>query len=145
MLSLVIHFFLHKPLEVREAGIKPTDYKVCVLGLWGAQEEAGKRFLKLADALESGRWVRKHHFLLEIPRFRLVASTNVCRLSSLQAGVSRHRRLGPGVYGCSSRGRVRGAAVQEQPGEGKEKCFLNVSPSPGQACGCSVLRGRFKP
>uniref|UniRef100_A0A3Q3WPM1 Cytosol aminopeptidase domain-containing protein n=1 Tax=Mola mola TaxID=94237 RepID=A0A3Q3WPM1_MOLML len=46
---------LYMPLEVREAGIKPTDYKVCVLGLWGAQEEAGKRFLKLADALESGR------------------------------------------------------------------------------------------
>lgn len=74
MVSLLIHFFLRKPLEVREAGVYPTDYKVGVLGLWGAQEEAGKKFLKLTDALESGRWVRKHHFLLEIPRVRSVAS-----------------------------------------------------------------------
>lgn len=45
-----------KPLEVREGNVKPTDYKVCVLGLWAAQEAEGKGLAKLADALESGRW-----------------------------------------------------------------------------------------
>lgn len=36
--------------------MKATDYKVCVLGLWAAQEAKGKGLAKLADALESGRW-----------------------------------------------------------------------------------------
>lgn len=45
-----------KPLEVREGNVKPTDYKVCVLGLWAAQEADGKGLAKLVDALESGRW-----------------------------------------------------------------------------------------
>lgn len=44
-----------KPLEVREANIKPSDYKVCVLGLWVAQEADGRRLVELTDALESGR------------------------------------------------------------------------------------------
>ena len=52
-------FFLSiKPLEIREAHIKSSEYKVCVLGLWAAQEEEGKKLVKLADALESGRWVK---------------------------------------------------------------------------------------
>lgn len=44
-----------KPLEVREGNVKPTDYKVCVLGLWAAQEAQGRRLVELADAMESGR------------------------------------------------------------------------------------------
>ncbi|XP_037536214.1 putative aminopeptidase W07G4.4 [Nematolebias whitei] len=48
---------LYTPLEVREANIKPSDYKVCVLGLWAAQEADGKRLVELTDALESGRLV----------------------------------------------------------------------------------------
>uniref|UniRef100_A0A3Q3FI52 Zgc:152830 n=1 Tax=Labrus bergylta TaxID=56723 RepID=A0A3Q3FI52_9LABR len=46
---------LYMPLEVREAKVKPSDQKVCVLGLWAAQEAEGKRLMELADALESGR------------------------------------------------------------------------------------------
>ncbi|XP_036953053.1 putative aminopeptidase W07G4.4 [Acanthopagrus latus] len=46
---------LYMPLEVREANIKPTDYKACVLGLWTPQQEEGKRLVELAEALESGR------------------------------------------------------------------------------------------
>ncbi|XP_071339345.1 putative aminopeptidase W07G4.4 [Trachinotus anak] len=46
---------LYMPLEVREGNVKPTDYKVCVLGLWAAQEAQGKKLVELADALESGR------------------------------------------------------------------------------------------
>lgn len=46
-----------KPLEVRENG-KTSNHKVCVLGLWAADEADGKRLVELADALESGRWVR---------------------------------------------------------------------------------------
>lgn len=46
---------LYMPLEVREGNIKPTDFKVCVLGLWATQEAEGQRLVKLADALESGR------------------------------------------------------------------------------------------
>ncbi|XP_076587257.1 putative aminopeptidase W07G4.4 [Chaetodon auriga] len=46
---------LYMPLEVREANVNPTNYKVCVLGLWTAQEAEGQTLVKLADALESGR------------------------------------------------------------------------------------------
>ncbi|XP_061585434.1 putative aminopeptidase W07G4.4 [Cololabis saira] len=46
---------LYMPLEVREAKVKSSDYKVCVLGLWAAQEAEGKRLVELANALESGR------------------------------------------------------------------------------------------
>lgn len=46
---------LQKPLEVREANVKASNHKVCVLGLWAAQEAAGRRLVELADALESGR------------------------------------------------------------------------------------------
>uniref|UniRef100_A0A3B4WPK2 Zgc:152830 n=1 Tax=Seriola lalandi dorsalis TaxID=1841481 RepID=A0A3B4WPK2_SERLL len=46
---------LYMPLEVREGNVKPTDFKVCVLGLWAAQEAQGRRLVELADALESGR------------------------------------------------------------------------------------------
>ncbi|KAF3695599.1 putative aminopeptidase W07G4.4 [Channa argus] len=46
---------LYKPLEVREANGKPADYKVCVLGLWAAEEAQGRRLVELAEALESGR------------------------------------------------------------------------------------------
>lgn len=46
---------LYMPLEIREAKMKPTGYKVCVLGLWAAQEAQGKKLMELADALESGR------------------------------------------------------------------------------------------
>lgn len=44
-----------KPLEVREANVKSSKNKVCVLGLWAAQEAEGRRLVELADALESGR------------------------------------------------------------------------------------------
>lgn len=44
-----------KPLEVREANIKPSNHKVCVLGLWAAAEAEGQRLVELAAALESGR------------------------------------------------------------------------------------------
>jgi len=44
-----------KPLEVREAKIKSSDYKVCVLGLWATQEAQGRRLVELTNALESGR------------------------------------------------------------------------------------------
>ncbi|KAE8291886.1 putative aminopeptidase W07G4.4 [Larimichthys crocea] len=46
---------LYMPLEVREGNVKPTEYKVCVLGLWAAQQAEGQRLVELADALESGR------------------------------------------------------------------------------------------
>lgn len=46
---------LYMPLEVREANVKASNHKVCVLGLWAAQEAAGRRLVELADALESGR------------------------------------------------------------------------------------------
>lgn len=55
--SLVSFFPPRKPLEVREANIKPTEYKACVLGLWTPQQAEGKRLVELAEALESGRWV----------------------------------------------------------------------------------------
>lgn len=42
---------------MRESNIKPSDHKVCVLGLWADDEAEGRRLVKLADALESGRWV----------------------------------------------------------------------------------------
>ncbi|KAM9391875.1 putative aminopeptidase W07G4.4 [Pholidichthys leucotaenia] len=48
---------LYMPLEVREAKVKSTDCKVCVLGLWAAQEVEGQRLVELAKALESGRLV----------------------------------------------------------------------------------------
>ncbi|KAK5909688.1 hypothetical protein CesoFtcFv8_003596 [Champsocephalus esox] len=46
---------LYMPLEVREWNVKASNHKVCVLGLWAAQEAHGKRLVELADALESGR------------------------------------------------------------------------------------------
>nr|XP_057926739.1 putative aminopeptidase W07G4.4 [Doryrhamphus excisus] len=46
---------LYMPLEVREANIKSSINKVCVLGLWVAQEGQGQRLVDLANALESGR------------------------------------------------------------------------------------------
>ncbi|XP_041643315.1 putative aminopeptidase W07G4.4 [Cheilinus undulatus] len=46
---------LYMPLEVREAKVKPSEYKVCVLGLWAPEEAEGRRLVELADALESGR------------------------------------------------------------------------------------------
>uniref|UniRef100_A0A8C7Q5V3 DNA sliding clamp PCNA n=1 Tax=Oncorhynchus mykiss TaxID=8022 RepID=A0A8C7Q5V3_ONCMY len=46
---------LYMPLEVREASVKPSQYKVCVLGLWVDQEAQGKELVDLASALESGR------------------------------------------------------------------------------------------
>ncbi|KAM9743258.1 putative aminopeptidase W07G4.4 [Menidia menidia] len=46
---------LYMPLEVREAKIKSSDYKVCVLGLWSPQEAKGRRLVELTNALESGR------------------------------------------------------------------------------------------
>uniref|UniRef100_G3NQT2 Zgc:152830 n=1 Tax=Gasterosteus aculeatus aculeatus TaxID=481459 RepID=G3NQT2_GASAC len=46
---------LYMPLEVREGKVKPGDYKVCVLGLWAAQEAEGRRLVELVEALESGR------------------------------------------------------------------------------------------
>nr|XP_046243869.1 putative aminopeptidase W07G4.4 [Scatophagus argus] len=46
---------LYMPLEVRECNVKPADYKVCVLGLWAADEAEAQRLVKLANALESGR------------------------------------------------------------------------------------------
>uniref|UniRef100_A0A3Q3K5I8 Cytosol aminopeptidase domain-containing protein n=1 Tax=Monopterus albus TaxID=43700 RepID=A0A3Q3K5I8_MONAL len=38
---------LYMPLEIREAKMKPTGYKVCVLGLWAAQEAQGKKLMEL--------------------------------------------------------------------------------------------------
>lgn len=35
--------------------MKSNKHKVCVLGLWAAQEAEGRRLVELADALESGR------------------------------------------------------------------------------------------
>ncbi|CAB1319920.1 unnamed protein product [Coregonus sp. 'balchen'] len=46
---------LYMPLEVREVSVKPSQYKVCVLGLWVDQEAQGKELVDLASALESGR------------------------------------------------------------------------------------------
>ncbi|XP_014849435.1 PREDICTED: putative aminopeptidase W07G4.4 [Poecilia mexicana] len=46
---------LYMPLEVREANIKSSVHKVCILGLWAAQEAEGRRLVELANALESGR------------------------------------------------------------------------------------------
>jgi len=48
---------LYMPLEVREANMKPSPYKVCVLGLWVTQEALGPKLVELANALESGRLV----------------------------------------------------------------------------------------
>jgi len=48
---------LYMPLEVREANMKPSPYKVCVLGLWVTQEAHGPKLVELANALESGRLV----------------------------------------------------------------------------------------
>lgn len=44
-----------KPLEVREANVKNSPYKVCVLGLWVPQDSQGQALVDLALALESGR------------------------------------------------------------------------------------------
>lgn len=44
---------------MREANDKTSDHKVCVLGLWAAQEAEGRRLVELANALESGRLVRR--------------------------------------------------------------------------------------
>lgn len=52
-----------KPLEVREGNVKPSNYKVCVLGLWAAEDAQCKRLVELADALESGRLVTLSHLL----------------------------------------------------------------------------------
>lgn len=52
------HLFPQKPLEVREGNVKPTNYKVCVLGLWAAEEAEGQRLVEITEALESGRWVK---------------------------------------------------------------------------------------
>ncbi|XP_034726970.1 putative aminopeptidase W07G4.4 [Etheostoma cragini] len=46
---------LYMPLEVREGNVKPTDYKVCVLGLWAAEKAQGQRLVEITEALESGR------------------------------------------------------------------------------------------
>uniref|UniRef100_A0A8C7V3V0 Zgc:152830 n=1 Tax=Oncorhynchus mykiss TaxID=8022 RepID=A0A8C7V3V0_ONCMY len=46
---------LYMPLEVREVSVKPSQYKVCVLGLWVDQEAQGKELVDLVSALESGR------------------------------------------------------------------------------------------
>ncbi|XP_077456503.1 putative aminopeptidase W07G4.4 [Stigmatopora argus] len=46
---------LYTPLEVREANIKSSNRKVCVLGLWVARESQGQTLADLAGALESGR------------------------------------------------------------------------------------------
>lgn len=48
---------LYMPLEVREANMKPSPYKVCVLGLWVTQEAQGPKLVEVANALESGRLV----------------------------------------------------------------------------------------
>ncbi|XP_056157971.1 putative aminopeptidase W07G4.4, partial [Lampris incognitus] len=48
---------LYMPIEVREAKVKPTQYKVCVLGLWVPHEPLGQRLVDMASALESGRLV----------------------------------------------------------------------------------------
>lgn len=55
---------LFQPLEVREVSVKPSQYKVCVLGLWVDQEAQGKELVDLASALESGRWVTHTYFHL---------------------------------------------------------------------------------
>ncbi|KAJ8005770.1 hypothetical protein DPEC_G00121340 [Dallia pectoralis] len=46
---------LYMPLEVREASVKTSQHKVCVLGLWVEKEATGKELVNLASALESGR------------------------------------------------------------------------------------------
>ncbi|KAM6965061.1 putative aminopeptidase W07G4.4 [Aplochiton taeniatus] len=46
---------LYMPLEVREANLKSSPYKVCVLGLWVSDDAQGKRLVDVAHALESGR------------------------------------------------------------------------------------------
>lgn len=46
---------LYMPLEVRESNVKNSEYKVCVLGLWAAEEAQGEKLVELANALESGR------------------------------------------------------------------------------------------
>lgn len=46
---------LYMPLEVRESNVKKNDHKVCVLGLWAAEEAWGTKLVELANALESGR------------------------------------------------------------------------------------------
>lgn len=48
---------LYMPIEVRESNLKPTPYKVCVLGLWVAEQDQGQKLVDLANALESGRLV----------------------------------------------------------------------------------------
>lgn len=42
-----------KPLELRE--VKPSPYKVAVLGVWAKDRTRGERITELAAALESGR------------------------------------------------------------------------------------------
>uniref|UniRef100_A0A3P8PJB6 Cytosol aminopeptidase domain-containing protein n=1 Tax=Astatotilapia calliptera TaxID=8154 RepID=A0A3P8PJB6_ASTCA len=46
---------LYMPLEVRESNVKKNDHKVCVLGLWAAEEARGTKLVELANALENGR------------------------------------------------------------------------------------------
>lgn len=46
---------LYMPLEVRESNVKKNEHKVCVLGLWAAEEARGTKLVELANALESGR------------------------------------------------------------------------------------------
>uniref|UniRef100_A0A8C5DL62 Putative aminopeptidase W07G4.4 n=1 Tax=Gouania willdenowi TaxID=441366 RepID=A0A8C5DL62_GOUWI len=46
---------LYMPIEVREWKGKANELKVCVLGLWTAQEAEGRRLVEVANALESGR------------------------------------------------------------------------------------------
>lgn len=46
---------LYMPLEVRESNVKKNDHKVCVLGLWAAEEARGTKLVEFANALESGR------------------------------------------------------------------------------------------
>lgn len=68
---------------MREGNVKPTDYKVCVLGLWAAQEAEGRRLVELADALESGRWVKYFtSFPAKISHVVLFICSTCCPVSS---------------------------------------------------------------
>lgn len=99
--------------------MKPGDYKVCVLGLWAAQEAEGRRLVELVEALESGRWVGKASPppLLGFVAFsRSPPPAAVC--SPPQTGLPGHRRLGPRAHGCSSGGGLRAGALQGQPRDG---------------------------
>lgn len=53
--TLIHSLCAQKPLEVRESNVKKNDHKVCVLGLWAAEEARGTKLVELANALESGR------------------------------------------------------------------------------------------